>query len=551
MTIPITRITLASLIPIIKAGDLSNRRAQDMISSVRTVARVLGRRPEEVEAEPRLLAIRLKKVAPFAHGLSKASWNNTRSLFRAALALAKPMMPLRHQTPLLPAWQILFDRLGNLKERARVSRLLRWLSERGIGPDSVTAADLEVFRLSLATESLIRNFESSWRDSVFGWNRASKLVSGWPSVRIELPGRQDLFALPWSAFPPSLKADADDWIDRLAGRDFAADGPARPARPATLQTREYQLRSFASALVAMGREAASLRSLADLVTLDAYVLGLKFYIERRGGKSTINIHSMASMLKGVATHWVKIDEASLVKMAGVVRKLSVPGQGITAKNRERLRPFDDPQTVRAFLNLPDRLKADADSGRLPRNRAAVLAGIAVAIELEIMAPVRRKNLASIMIGQHLVRTGRMLHLVVPAEEVKNTVDQEFELPAHTAALIDWYLEKHRPHLLLGLSDALFPGAQPGALKSAAALAGQIKKTIFNYTGLTVNAHLFRHIGAKIYLDAHPGAYEVIRRVLGHKKMETTTNAYTGLETRAAVRHFDAVIEARRKAVRPI
>jgi site-specific recombinase XerC len=59
--------------------------------------------------------------------------------------------------------------------------------------------------------------------------------------------------------------------------------------------------------------------------------------------------------------------------------------------------------------------------------------------------------------------------------------------------------------------------------------------------LQVHPHLFRHIAAKLFLDAHPGSYELVRRVLGHRSIDTTTNFYTGLETAAAVRHFDKTI----------
>jgi hypothetical protein len=60
-------------------------------------------------------------------------------------------------------------------------------------------------------------------------------------------------------------------------------------------------------------------------------------------------------------------------------------------------------------------------------------------------------------------------------------------------------------------------------------------------GFTVNPHLFRHIGALIYLNLNPGGYEVVRRVLGQKRMETTSKFYAGLETLAAARHFDQEI----------
>ena len=58
----------------------------------------------------------------------------------------------------------------------------------------------------------------------------------------------------------------------------------------------------------------------------------------------------------------------------------------------------------------------------------------------------------------------------------------------------------------------------------------------------------RHIGAKLYLDQNPGAYEVVRRVLGHKSLSTTVNNYTGRKLEAAVKHFDAVILGIRDAI---
>jgi hypothetical protein len=63
----------------------------------------------------------------------------------------------------------------------------------------------------------------------------------------------------------------------------------------------------------------------------------------------------------------------------------------------------------------------------------------------------------------------------------------------------------------------------------------------------MNVHLFRHFAAMLFLDAHPGEYETMRRVLGHKRLQTTINFYTGLDNLAAARRFDERIqELRRK-----
>jgi hypothetical protein len=72
--------------------------------------------------------------------------------------------------------------------------------------------------------------------------------------------------------------------------------------------------------------------------------------------------------------------------------------------------------------------------------------------------------------------------------------------------------------------------------------------VFKYTGLKVNVHLFRHAGGKIFLDARPGQYEIMRRVLSHRSITTTTSFYAGAETRAAGQHFASVIAERRRAL---
>ena len=155
-----------------------------------------------------------------------------------------------------------------------------------------------------------------------------------------------------------------------------------------------------------------------------------------------------------------------------------------------------------------------------------------------LIPVKQK--------QH--RKRRLAKLNRPVEdEVKNGSWIEFELPEGTANLIKRYLEL-RSLLFDDPGDWLFPGLGVRA-KSPGTLGVQIKKTIREYTGLVVNAHLMRHIAAKIYLERHPGSIEVVRRVLVHKSSETTIRHYAGFENKAALQHYDEVIlEHRQTAV---
>jgi integrase len=138
-----------------------------------------------------------------------------------------------------------------------------------------------------------------------------------------------------------------------------------------------------------------------------------------------------------------------------------------------------------------------------------------------------------------------MHLVIPRGEVKNKKPLEFELPPDVIGILELYLQKFRPLLVTDASCYLFPARQGGA-KTPAQLAEQIKRGIKNGAGLIVNAHLFRHVCALLYLKDHPGDYETVRLVLGHSTLATTVRAYCGLERSDAVRRYDSLIDTYRR-----
>ena len=70
---------------------------------------------------------------------------------------------------------------------------------------------------------------------------------------------------------------------------------------------------------------------------------------------------------------------------------------------------------------------------------------------------------------------------------------------------------------------------------------QITGAVLKATGLRVTAHQFRHAAAALMLQTEPGNYEWVRRVLGHKNIQTTINFYIGLETTQASERFGQVV----------
>ena len=204
----------------------------------------------------------------------------------------------------------------------------------------------------------------------------------------------------------------------MSGSLLDDDGPIQGVWPATLQSREHQVRQFASALVLRGYDPASLCTLANSVEYAAFKTGLEFFLERSGGRASSYTTGFVAALLPIARYWVKVDGPTFARLKRLGGLLRFRVDGLTVKNRERLRPFDDPDTVLRFLELPLRLKEEADSGKLQPRSAALLAQIAVLAQLLMVAPIRRLNLVSLEIDRHLHRTSRGMHLVIPKLEVK-------------------------------------------------------------------------------------------------------------------------------------
>ena len=208
----------------------------------------------------------------------------------------------------------------------------------------------------------------------------------------------------------------------------------------------------------------------------------------------------------------------------------------TQRDRTRLARFK-------AHHLPHQTFTDADD----LDRAIHAAVITLNAERNISSVGQTENLclAKIDIRQNLIARGKRVYLVVPEGDTKNGEPVDFELPAATIDVIAWYIREYRPYLLRAPTDALFPGEGCGP-KSAEGLGAQIKATVFRFSGLRVNVHLFRHAGAKIFLDQRPGLYEVVRQVLRHRSIETTTSFYAGAETRSAGQHYASVINKLRE-----
>jgi integrase len=220
-------------------------------------------------------------------------------------------------------------------------------------------------------------------------------------------------------------------------------------------------------------------------------------------------------------------------------------EGLTPKNLQLIRQVLTEGVWNEVVSLPNVLLRQA---RLAQDhapiKAAVLAQLAAAVAILTFAPVRLSNLASIELGQNLIKPGGLdtpYWLVFPHYDVKNRVDLDFTFDQPLTDLIDEYVHEFRPVLLRGTNTSwLFPG-EGGQPKNKLLFGKQITERIQKAVGLRITPHQFRHAAAAIYLKHHPGDYETVRRVLGHRDIQTTIRFYCGLGTMQATEAFGKLI----------
>lgn len=540
----------AELVARLANEDLSETRKRDIVSGLRHVAQALGRPPEEVPSDPRWLQPRLAKVSPAALGLSPKSWQNALSYSRAALVhFGLAARRINRVDRLGPEWYDLWAAVLASKDPTlplALSRFVYFLDRRGILPEDVREQHAIAYRDAAALNEISKSPEVAYRAAVNGWNLAGERITGWPKTRIALPSRQKQISIPIEQFPESFGMDLDRLIASMTDPDPLSESSRRKAlRPATLDQYRQQLHRFASELVHSGVAIDDIISIADLLDPVMAERGLRQMLKRNDNQTTRVIADTAALLRNLGRTENSDPEAheELARLAARVAPKAQ--QGMTRKNRDRLRVLQNPDQQRKLLHLPERLFAAAGKAKTAFTSGLVRED-ALAIAILLTCPVRIRNVASIHLDQNLQRPGDgRAFLVFGEAETKTSLPIEFELPPDVLRMVDRHLASRSPALCPAGTPWLFPrrdGAdpvQPGELST------RISRRIRRETGLEMNAHLFRHFAVMLWLDASPGTYEAARQLLGHSAVSHTINMYSGLEGYAAIRAYADLIATRK------
>ena len=288
----------------------------------------------------------------------------------------------------------------------------------------------------------------------------------------------------------------------------------------------------------------SLRSLEDMVVFTVFKQAMEWFWARNKNITSKHISEVAWAIRCIAVKHLSCDDATAELYSEAMASLRVQHTGLSKKNEEALKQFDDPKVVQRLLNYPDDLFGLAEKAK--GQKAALLTQAAVATLILIFAPMRLKNLNGLRIDQNLNWINDRLNIHVPGEQVKNNMALDFALPSEPSNKVREYIDRYRSLFLPKANPYLFPGRK--GPKDQSALRNQVTNTLFKHTGIRLTPHQFRHVAAKLLLDARPGHYEVVRKLLGHKNLSTVYESYSGTETQAAINLYDDVILDRKRGL---
>jgi integrase len=442
-----------------------------------------------------------------------------------------------------------------------------------VDPESVTDGTIASFLQHQKTADIKGTARATVRRAVSAWNSAVERVPGWPQQNLVAPPAQPRsYSLPFEALGEKFANDVARLEARLRpdpsdGKDglYNSEGPMLDLRPATIRTHLDSLRLAAAALVHSGTAPEAVASLATLVEFENAKRIMDWHFKRSGKRRTVTMRNIANALTLVARHHVGLRGEELQAVLAALKRAKPPKQReLTSRNAALLRQLEDPSRQARLLHLPDRLMrfvAHLRNGgvgargqeRAERpKKAAWLASVAAAIEIELHCPLRLKNLANLRIGTHLQssqgRGERFTHIVVEPTEVKNGRRIEWELEASTFRLLGRYLREFRPFIARPGSDWLFPNRdRPDRPRSKGSLTKALECAVHEHVGVRLNTHAFRCFAGAMILADNPHAIDDLREVLGHRGFETALVHYRAVASREASRRMNRIVSETRRS----
>jgi len=182
--------------------------------------------------------------------------------------------------------------------------------------------------------------------------------------------------------------------------------------------------------------------------------------------------------------------------------------------RHRLRTSEELYALGLQL-IQESEAALEESGRVTKN-AALTYRDGLIIALLAVAPIRRRNLASLTLGQHVQRIGEVWTVVLKASETKTGRALEYALPERLGRALERYLERFRPVLFGSAQHQGLWASAKGVPLTGNAIYDAVCRRTRTAFGEPVNLHLFRDAAATFWALKDPTRVRAVSELLGHE-----------------------------------
>ena len=536
-------------------SNLSARKQREMISAINTTAKWLNLPAEMIPASAQFLRGKFQDIHPAHHHVTKRRVQNIKSLILSAMRSQCLSTKLgSYLAEMSPPWMKLWDIIeGEQYFRTELSRFFRYCSKQEIAPSEINDQILADYLNALEAETFVKAPKVRQQSICRLWNKCVDLYrdQGWPQIKVAIPSYETRrYALDDTQLPSVLLCELNTYLEALSGTD-PFNMQVKAFRPGSIKTIEGHFRRYITALHYQGLDLSGIQSLEEIVTKEMFQLAMRWFWDRSGGQTAKHTGEIAWSIRCYATKHLTADEETLAFYANAMKRLRISQDGLSDKNQRAMAQFDEPKTIEALVGLPIKLWAKAErsykaaSTKRRSKELQLCVQTAIAIKILIFAPMRISNLQNLRIDQHISWQNKHAVIHIPRAQVKNDIDLTFKLPITLSQRIQAYIKDWRTLYTEGANPYLFPGRKLNP-KDGTRLRRQISNTLWEETGIKLTPHQFRHAAAKILLDAKPGYYEVVRKILGHKNLTTTYAHYAGAETQAALDLYDEVILEHRK-----
>jgi integrase len=198
------------------------------------------------------------------------------------------------------------------------------------------------------------------------------------------------------------------------------------------------------------------------------------------------------------------------------------------------------------IQLMDRAVADADAAGRISKACAFQYRDGLVIALLALIPLRRRTLAALRIGQHLVKTGDLWSLEIPAADTKANRSLDYPISEKISGRIDLYLARFRSCIPGADKHASLWSSNQGRPMCGMAIYAAVRKRTREAFGFAVNLHRFRHAAASFWSSRDPVNVKGVKDLLGHASFGTTDKHYIMGQSRLAGRALARAVDTVRK-----